>query len=81
MNAEEKIRMATKLYDCRKSVKTLSGKYWKQYLEPFKEIISRRMKADAIDEITAAIRESKRTKTEIVQISLMAAAVDMVEPE
>lgn len=81
MNTEEKIRMATQLYDCRKTFKDFNGPEWKRHLEPFKEIIRRKMKADATDEVTAAIRESAVAEPAVAVICLFAAAVDMVEPE
>lgn len=83
MNTEEKVRMANQLYECKRTIKTLYGDKWKTVLEYYKKVIGLKMKADAIDEVTAAIRLANDNKGEHGHgaILLMAAAVDMVEPE
>ena len=82
MEPERLIKIADQMYECRREVKRIYGDEWKQTLVNFKEVIRYRMKVDAIDEITSAIRLASEAKPHVnVSLCFMAAAVDMVEPE
>ena len=85
MGRTEKIlEAATNMIRCRKAIKSLYGENWKAQLEPYKEAIRIKMKADAMEEIEAAIdicREANDLGTNGLTLHVMAAAVDMVEPE
>jgi len=83
MNNEERIRIASQLYDARRTAKNCWPATWKNKIKPFKDIIKQTMEADAIDVMPAAIRLAAKAAETVPHegILFLAAAVDMVEPE
>lgn len=78
---ERLIGIAESMYECRRSIKRLYRTNWKERLINPKQVIAQKMEADAIDEISAAIRICKTLNDSFDAMVIMAAAVDMVEPE
>ncbi len=78
------LEAATNMVKCKKAIKTLYGSDWKSRLDPYKDLIRKKMEADAKEEIEAAIdicRDAGQLGTNGLILHIMAAAVDMVEPE
>lgn len=76
-------QMAAKLYDARDHIKRLYGDGWREKLKPMETIIKDEMLEAATDNsIHALINISKRVFLDPhVKIGLMAAAVQIAEPE
>lgn len=71
-------QMAEEIVLCKVLFMRLNGSDWKKKLEPFIVIVQQKMKADAVDELEAAIDLSKSDEWKDSALGLMAAAVEIL---
>ena len=83
--SEALITTASKLYKCRKAAKFLAGDEYPTRIKWYKEAIQTHMKQHNCDELHAAIDLAKAVEgvewEGVATMWLMAAAVELIEPE
>jgi hypothetical protein len=78
---ESEVRLATRLYDCRRMAKHMLGKEFPEFMAVYQGGIRAVMERDACEEIPAALTLIKSADDEFEGICILAAAVEMIEPE
>lgn len=79
MNAEEQVQMAAKLYECRRTARTLLGDRYKAKIQPIKDGLIAIAARDGVSVLSAAIAAAKRVDG-LDSILVLAAAVEIAEP-
>ena len=74
------VQTASKLYECRDTMKFLLGNKYQDTMQKWGEQIKQVMILKRCDEVMAAILLAKKADEPMVTISLLAAAVELVEP-
>lgn len=83
---EQQIKMATKLYECRdtsKSLAKMQGEDYKEMLKPYSDIIVKVMKENNLKHIPALLKISEMKiyqNSGMVQMLFMAALTELMEP-
>lgn len=84
MATEKQIATANQLYECRRACHSMFGAKYAEIVDPYGKVIRHVAAERGIDTIPAAIAMCKEMqvlyKDPIITICLMAAAVDIVEP-
>lgn len=85
MNGEQVVSVAARMYECRRDLKALFGERYAEIVDPYGKSIRYVAEERGIDILQAALAMGKEMQAlyadPIITVCLMAAAVDIVEPE
>jgi hypothetical protein len=85
MNGEQLVSVAARMYDCRRSLKSLFADRYAEIVDPYGKVIRHVATERGLDILQAALEMGKEMqalhKDPVITICLMAAAVDIIEPE
>lgn len=85
MNGEQVVSVAARMYQCRRDLKALFGERYAELVDPYGKVIRHVAAERDIDILRAALAMGKEMqalhKDPVITICLMAAAVDIIEPE
>lgn len=85
MNGEQVVSVAARMYQCRRDLKALFGERYAEIVDPYGKSIRYVAAERGIDILQAALAMGKEMQAlyadPVITICLMAAAVDIVEPE
>ena len=81
---EQVVRVASQMYDCRRTLRSLFGDRYAANVDPYGKVIQRVAAVRRLDIIPAALAMANEMKAvnpdPMITLCLMAAAVDIVEP-
>lgn len=81
--AEQQIRIAAKMYECRDTLKRLTGDKFRERITEYQGFLRTAMQRYECDEIKAAMHlchDERIRDSAITQMWLIAAAVELLEP-
>lgn len=81
-NVEEAVRIAAKMYRCRKSAKFLFGDQYSEKVKFYIDTIQKVCKANGVNEIKAILqlcKDKKVAENEVAVMMLMSAALEISE--
>lgn len=85
MITEQIVSIGSRMYECRRACHTLFGAKYSEMIDPYGKVIQHVAAERGIETIPAALAMAKEMqalhKDPIITLCLMAAAVDLVEPE
>ena len=83
MPTEQQIKIAAKLYDCRKTAKRFFKEEYQTKLEPYTDLIKETMMENNLEELPALLKISETLlyhDNPMAQMMFMAATVELIEP-
>lgn len=85
MNGEQVVSVAARMYQCRRDLKRLFAERYAEIVDPYGKVIRHVAAERGLDILQAALEMGKEMqalhKDPVITICLMAAAVDIIEPE
>jgi effector-binding domain-containing protein len=82
---EENIKIANKLYTCRRTLKSLFKEEYKEKMEWYKKVLNTIMVAEKLECLPAMVKAIEMIVDKpgggVTSMWLMAAAVEIIEPE
>lgn len=85
MHGEQLVSVAAKMYQCRRDLKRLFAERYAEIVDPYGKVIRHVATERGLDILQAALEMGKEMqalhKDPVITICLMAAAVDIIEPE